>query len=105
MPKAGVRLPGRELLQNPIEMIRKIIEKWRSDNAKADAERLFNATIYHCARVSRANPSIAFEIKAGELGDGNPMIIDRPDVVVLREDEDKVIVRDGIVWSITKERP
>lgn len=105
LPKAGVRLPGRELLQTPIEMIRKIIEKWRTDNAKADAERLFNATVYHCARVSRANPSIAFEIKAGELGEGNPMIIDRPDCVVLREDEDKVIVRDGIVWSITKERP
>ena len=86
-------------------MIRKLIEKWRTDNAKADAERLFNATIYHCARVSRANPTIAFEIKAGELGENNPMIIDRPDCVVLREDEDKVIVRDGIVWSITKERP
>ena len=86
-------------------MIKQIIEKWRSDNAKADAERLFNATVYHCARVSRANPSIAFEIKYGELGDGNPKIIDRPDVVVLQEDEEKVIVRDGIVWSMTRERP
>lgn len=86
-------------------MIKKIIEKWRSDNAKADAERLFNATVYHCARVSRANPSIAFEIKYAELGEGNPKIIDRPDVVVLQEDEEKVIVRDGIVWSMTRERP
>jgi len=86
-------------------MIKQILEKWRSDNAKADAERFFNATVYHCARVSRANPTIAFEIKNGELGDGNPKIIDRPDVVVLSEDEDKVIVRDGMVWSITRERP
>lgn len=86
-------------------MIKQIIEKWRSDNAKADAERLFNATVYHCARVSRANPSIAFEIKYSELGTDNPKIIDRPDVVVLQEDEEKVIVRDGIVWSMTRERP
>lgn len=86
-------------------MIKQIIEKWRLDNAKADAERLFNATVYHCARVSRANPSIAFEIKYGELGEDNPKIIDRPNCVVLQEDEEKVIVRDGIVWSITRERP
>ena len=86
-------------------MIKKIIEKWRSDNAKADAERLFNATVYHCARVSRANPSIAFEIRTGDFGEDNPKIIDRPDVVVLSENEDKVVVRDGVVWSITRERP
>ena len=97
--------PWEGTQQIPTDMIKQIIEKWRSDNAKADAERLFNATVYHCARVSRANPSIAFEIKYGELGTDNPKIIDRPDVVVLQEDEEKVIVRDGIVWSITRERP
>lgn len=64
----------------------------------------FNRAVYGCANVSRFNPDMCFVVERSEPF-GSPVIrwIERPKEVVIYERLNGVIVKDGIVYEMTKE--
>ena len=76
--------------------------KWRTKKITADAKSCYEGMIYHCRKLSAYDHSYAFRIRRETLG--WPIIeqIQRPDNVVLNENEDFVIIKDGYVYSIDK---
>lgn len=84
--------------------MRKLYAIWRAKNLKADTQRRYEATAYHCAKVSKLNHDLAFAVhKVGIFGGPEVEQISRPDAVCLSEKDDCVIVKDGFVYQLKKE--
>lgn len=84
--------------------MRKIKSLWRLRLIKADAERYYEATAYHCAKVSAMNRNLAFAVyKVGIFGGPKVEQIARPDNVMLSENDGCVIIKDGFIYRLNRE--
>ncbi len=81
---------------------RKFMAKKRAVYLKREALAKFAGVVHNCCNVSANNHDLAFVIKRSVFG--YPMVeqIKRPGDVMLHEDGDYVIVKDGYVYELTK---
>ena len=78
---------------------------WRAKCAKADAQRYYDATAYHLAKVSNINHNLSYIVhKVGIFGGPQIEPIERLDNVNISENDDCVIIKDGYVYELTKRR-
>lgn len=84
--------------------MRKIKALWRLRLIKADAQRFFEATAYHLAKVSNINHDLSYVVhKVGIFGGPQIEPIERLDNVNISENDDCVIIKDGFIYRLTKE--
>lgn len=85
-------------MKRVVKLIRKASRAKRiPDMAKAK----FDTIVYSCANVSKVNNSLSYIIRrSGAFG--VPVIepIQRPDVVILSESADCVVVKDGKIYEL-----
>lgn len=81
----------------------KIRSSIRARRIKISAEEHYNTAVYSCARVSRTNNNLCFIIRrAGVFG--GPLIepIKRPEIVVVTENDNCIIIKDGSIYELHK---
>lgn len=94
----------REGTRNQHNNMRRIKALWRLRLIRADAQRFFEGTVHHCARVTALNKDISFAVhRVGLFGGPKVEQIARPDNVQLSENDKCVIVKDGLVYRLNKE--
>ena len=82
-------------------VIRMIGKNARAKRVADLAKNKFDTAVFSCANVSRINNSLAFIIRrSGAFG--VPVIepIQRPDVVVMTETTNAVVVKDGKIFEL-----
>lgn len=89
--------------------MRKIFRSWkaksRAKNISGIAKLRFNTAVCSCADVSKVNHSLCFSIEhAGVFGGPTITLLKRPDCLCLTECFDGVIVRDGLIYELTKSK-
>lgn len=83
--------------------MKRIKSLWRLRLIKADAQRYFDGTVHHCAKVSALNKGLSFAVhKVGIFGGPKVEQIARPDNVLLSEKDRCVVIKDGYVYELTK---
>ena len=61
----------------------------------------YDCAVYSCANVSRINNLLAFQVRRdGPFGDPVIKQIPRPDIVVLGETSDCVVIKDGRIYEL-----
>ena len=84
----------------------RILAYYRAKALKANAGRYYDAMVHNCARVSANNGDLAFAVhRRGVFGGPVVEQIQRPGTVQLSESDDCVIVKDGNVYELRRERP
>lgn len=70
----------------------------------ADKARIYyDSAVYNCASVSKTNHSLSFMVeRIGPFGSPAISLIDRPYEVCISEYDNHVIVKDGIVYELTR---
>lgn len=78
---------------------------WRLNRVKSDTATIFNDAVYHCAKVSALNHELAFVITKVGIFKGPKVIqIERPRIIEMSEIKDCIIVRDGYIYKLMKEK-
>lgn len=86
-------------------LIYSIIVRQRAQRLVEIGRSNFNRAVCGCADVSRYNPVLCFMVeRVGPFGGPKIQWIERPSEVVIFERLNGVIVRDGCVFEMTKER-
>ena len=81
-------------------LIRKLL---RAQRIAAISQEAFSRAIRSCANVSDCNRALSYVIhRRGAFGSPEIEQIDRPDVVVMSEDCDYVVVKDGAIFEMSK---
>lgn len=63
----------------------------------------YGIAVKSCARVSAINPSLCFLVeRMGAFGGPKISSIERPDEIVMFEHFNGVIIRDGIIYELSK---
>ena len=82
-------------------IIRLIRKANRAKRVKDLAQTKFDTVVYSCANVSRSNNSLSFVIsRTGAFGVPKIEPIQRPDVVILSESNDCVVIKDGKIYEL-----
>lgn len=82
--------------------LKKLLAKKRLCYLKREASFKFAGVVHNCCNVSSNNHNLAFIVRRSVLG--YPMVeqIKRPYDVMLHEEGDYVIVKDGYVYELSK---
>lgn len=81
----------------------RIYAYYRAKSLRANADRYYDAMVHNCARVSASNKDLAFAVHHRGIF-GGPVIeqITRPEIVQLSETDNCVIVKEGMVYELTR---
>lgn len=84
-------------------LLSKIRSAIRARRIKINADDHYNTAVYSCARVSKANNNLCFVIRRAGIF-GGPLIetIRRPEIVVLTESDNCLIIKDGKIYELVK---
>lgn len=74
----------------------------REEYLRADVTRKFNGVLHKCCGISENNHKIAYVVHRSVLGFPRIEQIERPQEVQLSETDDCVIVKDGVVYELTR---
>lgn len=76
--------------------------RWNTKKNTSDAKSCYDGMMYHCRKLSAYDHSYAFVFHRNALG--WPIInqIERPEQIDLSDNDDKVVIRDGFIYSIKK---
>lgn len=75
----------------------------RAQRIAAISEDSFRRAIRSCANVSECNHSLCFLVhKIGAFGSPDIEQIDRPEEVIISENSNFVVIKDGVLYELNK---
>ena len=81
--------------------MKQIIKAYRAKRILGIANAQYDAVVCSCANVSRVNHALAFVVRrSGAFGFPSVEPIPRPDVVLVEENKQYVVVKDGKIFEL-----
>ena len=83
--------------------LRDYLRQKRDEMRRREIAVMFDGVVHNCCKVSSNNYQLAFVIHRSVKGYPRVESLRRPDIVLLSETDDCVIVKDGYVYELKKE--
>lgn len=77
---------------------------YRAGRIRSESARYFDGVVHNCCRISANNKDLSFVVfRVGIFGGPRTEQIDKPREVVLSENDNCVIVKEGFAYQLTRQ--